>query len=203
MSSVVVLTAYNAYHGERSLRDVLRLYVKGKIEIVKSDESRLIRAGINREGIMFKMPAPLVVRLTNFFGWHIKKTEVKYSDQAVYDRDNNICQYWHFDEMNRKYKYKCTAKERTIDHVIPKAQGGTNSFKNCVTCCREHNEKVKRNRTPKEAGLQLIRMPQEPVLNKGDMAVISFCFDPNKKAHQALYEWLGVSFSHEAVKGVM
>lgn len=43
----------------------------------------------------------------------------------------------------------CEGKATTIDHVIPKAQGGKNSWENVVAACRRCNHK-KGNRTPAE-----------------------------------------------------
>jgi len=189
------------YWGERSLKDVLKLYVKEKIKILEYDETREVKAGINRDGVVFKMPYPLVVMLSNFDGFKIKKDKITYSDPAVYERDDNICQYWHKEEKTgKRFKYRCSNDERTIDHVIPKAQGGTNSFTNCVCCCREHNEKMKRNRTPAQAGMELIRQPKEPKRRKkGDkIYYLSFSFNPNNIAHKAYFEHCGYKFSHVA-----
>jgi len=196
MTSVVVLTKNWVYWGERSLEDAIKLYFRGKIEIVKADESREIHAGISREGIVFKMPAPLVIRLLNFVGYKIKKEKIQFSEEAVFNRDNNICQYIHTDEKGNQFKYRCSSFEKTIDHIIPISRGGKNSFENCVCACRNHNEKVKKNHTPEEVGLVLIRKPEVPKSRKGDMAIISFTFNPHNKAHQAFYEAMGTSFSH-------
>ncbi len=198
MSSVVVLTSNFAYWGERSVRDAVLLHCRGKIEILKADDSKVITAGINKQGITFKMSAPLVIRLLDFVGYHIKKDTVEYSDNAVYERDRNVCQYWHHKENGKRFKYRCTTEERTIDHVIPKYTGAQKSFKNCVCCCRHCNEKVKRNRTPKEAGMILLREPKAPRFRKGDMAIMTFSFNPRSIAHVAYFDYIGVEFSHEA-----
>jgi hypothetical protein len=196
MTNVVVLTKNWVYWGERPIEDAIRLYFRGKIEIVKADESREIRAGISRDGIVFKMPAPLVIRLLNFVGYKIKKEKIQFSEDAVFKRDNNTCQYWHQDENGKPYKYKCTADERTIDHIVPRSKGGENSFTNCVCACRHHNITVKKNHMLHEVDLKLIRKPEVPRSRKGDMAIMTFSFNPVNRAHQAFYEAMGVEFSH-------
>ena len=196
------LTANYGYWGERSLRDAIKLYVRGKIVIVKADESKIIRAGINKDGVVFKMPAPLIVRLLTFIGWKIKNETVRYSPEAVYERDDNYCQYWHKNEMGKRFMHKCSVDERTIDHILPESRGGKNSFENCVTACKICNIKIKKNRTPKEAGLILIRTPTAPKLVKGDMAIISFSFNPNSKAHAAMAEIPETSWIVEACKRI-
>lgn len=195
MYQVIVLTANHQFWGERPLKDVLRLYFRGKIEIVKAEEGKYIHAGMSRDGITFKMPAPLIVRLLNFFGYKYKKDRIAYSDEAVYRRDNNICQYWHYNN-GKKFKYRCTMDELTIDHIVPSSKGGNTSFDNCVCACRNCNEVIKRNRTPHEAGLELIRKPFEPAHRKGDWVVMTFTFNPHSRAHQAYYEYMGMKFSH-------
>ena len=194
MTNVVVLTKNWMYWGERCLEDAIRLYVKGKVEIVKADESREIRSGISRDGVVFKMPAPLVIRLLTFVGYKIRKEKIQFSEDAVYNRDGNVCQYYHQDDKGRDFKYKCTADDRSIDHVIPRSRGGANDFTNCVCACKHHNITVKKNHTPEEVGLKLIRKPEVPKSRKGDMAVMTFTFNSTSKAHRAFCEAMGLSF---------
>tara|TARA_R100001509_G_scaffold117195_1_gene71931 strand:+ start:339 stop:857 length:519 start_codon:yes stop_codon:yes gene_type:complete len=65
-------------------------------------------------------------------------------------RDNNTCQYcrevFSFDDL-------------TMDHVIPKSQGGEKSWENIVASCRPCNQK-KGNRTPEQAGMKLLKEPR-------------------------------------------
>ena len=55
-----------------------------------------------------------------------------------------------FNKTNGRCSY-CGAKATEIDHVIPRAQGGTNSVHNLTPACRACNEK-KSNQTLKEFG---------------------------------------------------
>jgi hypothetical protein len=48
-----------------------------------------------------------------------------------------------------------------LDHVIPKDRGGELSWQNIVTSCLTCNSK-KANRTPREAGMKLLRKPRAP-----------------------------------------
>ena len=57
-------------------------------------------------------------------------------------RDSYRCQY-----CGQKFH----GSELTLDHVIPRAQGGKNSWENLVACCRKDNHR-KADRTPDEAG---------------------------------------------------
>jgi 5-methylcytosine-specific restriction endonuclease McrA len=194
MSDVIVLTKYWAFWGERSLREAMKLVVKGKVEVIKADESRHIKTGISRNGATFKMPAPLIVRLLEFGGVKIKSEEINFSKEAVFQRDNYRCQYYHYDDKGHRYVHKCAADEVTLDHVLPKSRGGADhDFTNSVTCCKWHNVVVKKGRTPKEAGLELVRKPIAPRLRKGDMVVIKFQFNPSSIAHRAFQEIMGIN----------
>jgi 5-methylcytosine-specific restriction endonuclease McrA len=51
--------------------------------------------------------------------------------------------------------------ELTIDHIIPKSRGGSESWENLVAACTKCNNK-KGNRTPDEAGMVLINKPRRP-----------------------------------------
>jgi 5-methylcytosine-specific restriction endonuclease McrA len=192
MSNVIVLTKYWAFWGERPLRDAIRLIVKGKVEIVKADESRHIKTGISRTGATFKIPAPLVIRLLEFGGAKIKTNEIKYSKEAVFQRDNYCCQYYHYNDNGHKYVHRCSNDEITLDHVIPKVKGGADhDFTNTVACCKWHNVTVKKGRTPKEAGLELVRKPIIPKRIKGDMIILTFQFNPESSSHKAFKEIMG------------
>lgn len=67
-------------------------------------------------------------------------------------RDKFTCQYT---------GKRLPADQLNFDHVIPKSQGGKNSWENLVTCEKRINQ-FKRNQTPEQAGLRLIRRPYEP-----------------------------------------
>lgn len=71
---------------------------------------------------------------------------------AIRRRDGGVCQY-----SGRPL----TWKEGNIDHVIPRAQGGKNTFDNMVWSCKEINSS-KADKTPEQAGLKLIRKPVIP-----------------------------------------
>lgn len=190
MSSVVVLNGSQQYWGERSMRDVLKLHAKQKIFTLVGDKDRIIRAGRSHVGEDFKIEAPLVVMLKSFFGCKVPGGPVRYSDEAVYERDQNVCQYWHYDEFMRPFKYRCTKEDRTIDHIIPRCRGGEDSFENCVCACRVCNNKRKGSKSLKEARLKLVRKPVAPPDRAESWMVMDFDFNPEKAAHIAYQQYL-------------
>lgn len=185
MNAVVVLNRNYEYWSEVPVKKVLKWLCQDKIEIVAVDETAEVGS------VTFKIKMPLVVRLLNFVGFKPKSTQIPYSQEAVFNRDSNTCGYWHYDDNGKRFKYKCTAADRTLDHLIPVSRGGKNTFTNTTTCCRWHNEKVKRNRTPQEAGLELIRQPVVPTRDKNSFVIMRFAFNPNKPAHKKFLELMG------------
>lgn len=182
MSSVLVLTAANDYWAEVSVKKALKWAVAGKINILEQDDSQEVGS------MTFKIKLPLIVQLLEWMGYKPKREEVSFSANAVYQRDRNFCQYWHKDENGKRFKHRCTVDDRTIDHIMPVSRGGKGGFLNCVCACRHCNERIKKNRTPKEAGLVLIQEPKVPKRSRDDWVRITFPFRPGKKTHTIYLE---------------
>jgi 5-methylcytosine-specific restriction endonuclease McrA len=94
------------------------------------------------------MPIPSVVRLARQVKIPHKKILLNRKNLMI--RDNHSCQY-------------CGKKTQplTIDHIIPKQFGGNDSWENLVVACQVCNHK-KGNRTPEQAGMELIQIPRKP-----------------------------------------
>jgi hypothetical protein len=69
---------------------------------------------------------------------------------GILRRDNFECQY---DD--------CTHRATTVDHVIPRCQGGATNWGNLVSCCLACNQR-KGGRTPAQAGMKLKRPIRSP-----------------------------------------
>lgn len=81
----------------------------------------------------------------------IFRKKIGATKKNIYIRDGYTCQY-----TGKKIK----KSEADIDHIIPKSRGGKDTWGNMVVCTKKINRK-KRNKTPQEAGLKLIRKPRE------------------------------------------
>jgi len=79
----------------------------------------------------------------------------------IFSRDNFICQY-------------CGKKKHllTLDHVVPRYQGGVHSWANVVSACNHCNRR-KAGRTPKQAGMKLLSIPKRPISR------LPFCIPSN------------------------
>jgi len=183
MTSVVVLNRNYQFWAEVNLDKVLKWWAKQKIKVLVADEREEVGS------TTIRLKRPFVVQLLEFAGYKIKKEEIGFNKEAVFRRDKNICQYWHFENDGKAFKYKCQPDERTLDHIIPKSRGGAvHSFENAVCACRWHNVVIKRGRTPEEAGLKLISKPYVPRSNKGQYVTMNFTYNPNNLAHRIYVE---------------
>lgn len=123
-------------------KKALVLIILGKAEIVASDLNKQIRS----KSIAF--PKPNVIRLRRYVAIPYK--------QVILTRRNVL----------RRDAYKCVYCGRgdialTVDHVIPKARGGQDTWDNMVCACTKCNNK-KGSRTPAEAEMRMIHKPYEP-----------------------------------------
>jgi 5-methylcytosine-specific restriction endonuclease McrA len=77
---------------------------------------------------------------------------VTFSRRNVAKRDHHTCQY-------------CGTQPGwdsiTIDHVVPRSQGGVSSWTNCVAACSRCNAR-KADRTPEQARMRLRKTPARP-----------------------------------------
>src|SRR5262249_18066366 len=93
---------------------------------------------------------PRVIRLMGYD--RLPKQTVKFNRRNIFARDNNQCQY-----CGKKFP----TSELSLDHIVPRSQGGTSTWENIVCACVGCNVR-KGGRTPKEAHMHLIRKPEKP-----------------------------------------
>lgn len=133
-----------------SVRKIFKLIAKEKVDVfvnadgVSSLWDREYTTGSRRE----RMPATLILRERVNKRWKAPRFKRK----ALFNRDAWRCQYCG-DDLDRR--------SVTIDHVLPRAQGGITSWLNCVTACRACNKK-KDDKTPEQAGMRLLTQPAIP-----------------------------------------
>ena len=93
---------------------------------------------------------PRVIRLLTYD--RLPKQSVKFNRRNIFARDNNQCQY-----CGKKFP----TSELSLDHVLPRSQGGQSTWENIVCACVACNVR-KGGRTPREAHMALIRRPEKP-----------------------------------------
>lgn len=97
-----------------------------------------------------QIAVPEVIKQDHYKGYH--QCKLKLSRRAIFERDEYTCQYCgkHFRPI-----------DLSLDHVVPRSRGGRDTWTNLVLSCTGCNTR-KHARTPKEAGMRLIRQPSEP-----------------------------------------
>ncbi len=100
--------------------------------------------------VHFEIQVPRIIRLLTYD--RLPRQKVKFNRRNIYARDGNRCQY-----CGRRF----TTSELSLDHVVPRIQGGRAAWDNIVCACLRCNVR-KGGRTPAQAGIQLIRDPVEP-----------------------------------------
>jgi len=103
--------------------------------------------------VRFEIAVPKIIRL---FGYdRLPDQHVKLNRRNLFARDRNLCQY-----CGRHF----ATSELSIDHVIPRAQGGGDTWENLVCACVRCNAR-KGGRTPDQAHMTLVRKPFRPKRN--------------------------------------
>ncbi|MGE0606875.1 MAG: HNH endonuclease [Pirellulales bacterium] len=102
------------------------------------------------QAIRLRLRVPEVVTLTEYD--RLPEAAVAFSRRNIFKRDHFTCQYCHVQPGT---------DELSIDHVLPRSQGGTSTWENCVLACVSCNKR-KADRTPIQAGMKLRVQPIRP-----------------------------------------
>jgi 5-methylcytosine-specific restriction endonuclease McrA len=100
--------------------------------------------------VRFAIAVPRIIRLLGYD--KLPRQDVKFNRRNIFARDSNRCQY-----CGKKF----STVDLSLDHVVPRSQGGKSSWENIVCCCIKCNVK-KGGRTPEQAHLKLLTKPVKP-----------------------------------------
>lgn len=106
---------------------------------------------IQGHNIQFRIPE--VILLSKYE--KLPQPKVHFSRRTLYKRDNYTCQYC---------GCRPGTEELSVEHIIPRSQGGETTWTNCVLACVECNSR-KANRTPEQAGMKLLSVPKKPKIS--------------------------------------
>jgi len=173
MRETLVLNASFEPLSTVSLRRAVVLVMQDKAVVEQSHPGLRVRAS------SLELPVPQVIRLRRYVRVPFRQ-RAPWSRRGVLVRDRHRCAY-------------CGRRATTVDHVVPRAQGGTDTWLNTVAACAADNHR-KAARTPAEAGMTLVAKPFEPT--PADALLLAL----GLKDGETLPEWLSVSAS--AVPGV-
>ena len=159
MGQVLVLNASYEPLNITTWRRAMVMMLKGKAESLEQDPTREIRQGTL---------LPTVIRLRQYV--RVPFRQLPLTRRNVFHRDGHCCQY-------------CGGRgeQLSIDHVFPRSRGGDDTWENVTTACLSCNVR-KGNRTPKEAGMPLRRVPRRPLS--------SLSFEATRQIHSGKHsEW--------------
>lgn len=118
------------------------------VVLVLSSKADVVHANGHRfRSECLDFAAPSVVRLRRYV--HVPyRRRAALSRRGVFIRDEHTCQY-------------CGRAAENVDHVLPRSRGGAHQWENVVAACRRCNSR-KKDRTPAEAAMTLLRPPFAP-----------------------------------------
>src|SRR5690606_12192902 len=132
MQAVLLLNAsyepLRIIHWQRAIT----LFFLGKVEVIEEYDHEI-------RSVSVAIKAPAVVRLLRYV--KVGQRSPPLMRTNVRARDRFKCQYCQIDR---------TAKQATLDHVIPNSLGGKSTGENIVCCCPPCNRK-KGAQTPEQA----------------------------------------------------
>ncbi|MFD5321678.1 HNH endonuclease [Streptomyces sp. NPDC127098] len=163
MRQTLVLNASYEPLSTVSLRRAVVLVIQHKAVVEHEHPGLRVRAAA------MDLPVPQVIRLRRYVKVPFRQ-RAPWSRRGVLVRDRHRCAY-------------CGRRATTIDHVLPRSQGGRDTWLNTVAACAEDNHR-KANRTPAEAGMRLLSEPFEPT--PADALLLAV----GALAEDALPEWL-------------
>ena len=100
--------------------------------------------------VHFSVAVPRIIRLTLYD--RLPRQTVKFNRRNIFARDTNRCQY-----CGKRF----SSSELSLDHIVPRSQGGKTTWGNIVCCCLKCNVR-KGGRTPTQAHMKLVVKPTKP-----------------------------------------
>ncbi|CAJ1945635.1 unnamed protein product [Cylindrotheca closterium] len=130
-----------------SWQEAVKAVFNGKVQVVDVYPDITVRAA------SLEIPLPSVIALTEYV--RPASTTPAFTRRNVFLRDEYRCQYCgeHFHTA-----------DLSLDHVVPRSQGGVLSWDNAVTCCKKCNGR--KGSTPvsqlSKIGMRLLNPPRAP-----------------------------------------
>ncbi|MEN8656291.1 HNH endonuclease [Streptomyces sp. 21So2-11] len=141
MRDTLVLNASFEPLSTVTLNRAVVLVLQDKAVVEQAHPGLLMRAAA------VELPVPQVIRLCRYVRVPFRR-HAPWSRRGVLIRDQHRCAY-------------CGRRATTVDHVVPRSQGGEDSWLNTVASCAQDNHR-KAARTPEEASMPLLRRPFVP-----------------------------------------
>jgi 5-methylcytosine-specific restriction endonuclease McrA len=168
-ASVLVLNRFYAPVHVVSVRRAICLLFRDLAEVIHVEEGRFTNYDFARWvemsellaeerrahddwviAIRFQLQVPRIIRLFDYD--RLPRKTVRFSRRNIFARDGYRCMYC---------RKRFPLQQLSLDHVVPRSQGGATDWENIVTSCVRCNVK-KGGRTPHEAQMGLAEQPVRP-----------------------------------------
>lgn len=168
-SSVLVLNRYYMAMRLIPLRQALLLLYRNTAEVIDQENEHYVNYDFSSwcqlsvlqdelgEGqaewirlVRQRLLVPRIVRLTRFD--RVYYQPLRFNRRNLFARDKQCCQYC---------GKQLTLSQMSLDHVVPRSQGGNTNWENIVCCCVKCNT-TKGGRTPGQAHMKLQQQPCKP-----------------------------------------
>lgn len=157
MVRILALNIAGQPHRWLSPEQAITAKVRGKIVYGWGDEDLVFHGGLSRAGIRSSIRVEPIVVLTGSELAKYASDILPLTNPYLFRRDRHTCAY-------------CGGvfgkRELTRDHVVPRVQGGPDTWTNVLTACAPCNLR-KGGRRPEEAGMLPLFVPYAPVLAEG------------------------------------
>lgn len=134
------------------VRRAISLLLRDKVDAVTDDS-------VSVSGNSNTLYIPTVIRLKRYI--NVPRRGARWGRRAVLQRDSYQCIYCGIRLGERQKGQVLTKQDFTIDHIVPRSQGGLSTWGNTACCCAACNNR-KGARMPHEAGMSLHWEPKTP-----------------------------------------
>lgn len=138
-----------------SVRRAVALLLRERVDAA-TDEARMLHSAQQ------ELEVPVVLRLRRYV--NVPRRGARWSRVGVLRRDGYRCIYCGVVATELREGRQLDRGDFTIDHIIPRSRGGTNTWGNTACACYACNQR-KSDRTPHDAGMLLLWEPKIPRVN--------------------------------------
>ena len=140
-----------------SAKEAAGLYANDGVAWTLGDPFLVLRGGIQRKtGLQSRLELHPIIAVHGAMPSRAWRQAPAISNHKLFARDRQVCAYcghrFHADALTR-------------EHIVPSSRGGSDSWTNCITACRNCNGR-KGNRTLNELGWSLYYLPYVPSLHE-------------------------------------
>jgi len=135
-----------------NFEDAITYHAKGMVVWSLGETLATYRGGVNKQGVESVLSTPSIIAIKGS-GFSIEKFgRVVLTNKSLFSRDRHVCAYC---------GGNFTTPHLSRDHVIPRCEGGADTWTNVVTACKPCNMK-KGRKLLEDTSMKLLYVPYEP-----------------------------------------